>query len=266
MKSRKSIFITGAASGIGRATALLFAEKGWYVGLFDVSENGLQEVSEQIGPEHCCYQKLDVSKPEEVDRAITLFSEKTGNKMHVLFNSAGLLRMGFFDEIPLEEHSKLVQVNVLGVINCIHASIPLLKETPESHIVNMSSSAALYGTPEMNSYSATKFAIRSLTESLNIELERFNITVSDVMPPGVHTPMLQQNRKASLLDNIKYVTPEEVAEVVWKAAHGKQIHWIPWMKYEVALSRLFPSKILKLIVKQTCKRKNGQAAISDYRT
>jgi short-subunit dehydrogenase len=124
----------------------------------------------------------------------------------------------------------MLMVNVLGVSNGVHAALPLLKATPGAHIVSMSSSSAIYGVPEEAMYSASKFAVRALTEALSLELEPYGITVCDVMPPIVHTPMVaNQTFAAAVYENMKDrgMTAEQVAEVVWKAAHGRRIHWIP---------------------------------------
>src|SRR6185436_19950520 len=97
-------------------------------------------------------------------------------------------------------------------------------------IVTMSSSAAIYGVPEEAMYSASKFAVRALTEALSLELEPYGITVCDVMPPIVHTPMVaNQAYAAAVYKNLKArgMTADQVAEVAWKAAHGRRIHWLP---------------------------------------
>ncbi|MCP4750817.1 MAG: SDR family oxidoreductase [Proteobacteria bacterium] len=226
MISKKTIFVTGAASGIGRATAQLFAEKGWFVGLYDLDENGLTELHQRIGQENSCWKKMDVAGSQEVEEAIAHFSERTEGRMDALFNCAGILRMGSFEEIDAGEQRKTVEINLIGIINCIHSSLSMLKRTSDSHIVSMSSMSAVYGTPDLATYSATKFAVNGLTEALNIEFERHGINVSDIKVPYVQTPMLEQDRKAFSIEKAGVnVSPEEVAELVWKAAHGKKVHW-----------------------------------------
>lgn len=223
----KSIFITGAASGIGRATALHFAEKGWFVGLFDIDADGLVKLSDHIGQEKCCHGVMDVTRPESVQAAVGHFSRQTGGRMDVLFNCAGILFMGPHTAIAMDDQEKTVAVNFTGVLRCIHESLDLLKQTPGAAVINMSSASAVYGSPELAVYSATKFAVRGLTEALNIELASMGIRVCDVMAPYVQTPMiLNAAIQATSVRRLGVrITPAEVAVVVWKAAHGDRVHW-----------------------------------------
>ncbi len=227
MTPRKSIFITGAASGIGRATAELFVQRGWYVGLFDINEQHLASLASTLGSSNCCYQRMDVTNLESVQSAVAAFEKAGGGKMDALFNCAGILSMGHHHRISIEVHKKIVDVNVNGILNCIHASLELLRKTAGSHIINMSSASSIYGTPELAVYSATKFAVRGLTEALNIEFEPLGITVSDVLAPYVRTPMIMDAHvKASSVGRLGVrLDPVDVARVVWKAVHGKRVHW-----------------------------------------
>ncbi len=223
----KGIFITGAASGIGRETALHFAAKGWFVGIFDLNEKGLASLEAEIGKDRCCSARLDVTDPASVQTAVAAFSEAMDGQMDILLNNAGILSMGLFDKIGLDDQLATVDVNIKGIINCIHTSLDLLKKTPGSRIINLSSGSAMYGMPEHAVYSSTKCAVRGLTEALNIEFERHGIFVCDIMPPYVNTPMLTEAKvQSSTLK--KYgprLTADQVAAVIWKAAHKKKIHW-----------------------------------------
>ena len=93
---RKSIFITGAASGIGKATAKLFADRSWFVGLYDINEAGLKEVVDEIGAENCISARLDVRSRDDWAAAMKDFGEATDGRMDVLFNNAGIGRHGWF--------------------------------------------------------------------------------------------------------------------------------------------------------------------------
>jgi len=249
--NQKTIFITGAAAGIGKATALLFAKKGWFVGLFDLDEQALNVLHQQIGIDKACVKVTDVAAPKSVKSAADYFSKQTQGRMDVLFNNAGILRMGTFRELDLIDHKKTLDVNVNGLINCTHICYDMLAKTPNAHIINMSSASAFYGIPELSSYSASKFAVRSLTESLNIEFECDDITVCDIAPGYVKTPMLKnQVHKAKSLDKIGItLTPENVAEKVWQSAHSKKIHHYMGMKVKVSplLSPFTP--IMKRVMK-----------------
>ena len=140
---KQSIFITGAASGIGKATAKLFASKGWLVGIFDVDDKGLEALEAEIGKENCVRGRLDVTSESGWRDAVAVFGKKTDGKMNALFNCAGILRMARFEELPPGESLAQVQVNVMGPIYGIYASLPLLESTDGACIVNMSSASAI---------------------------------------------------------------------------------------------------------------------------
>lgn len=224
---KKAIMITGAASGIGRATALYFASKNWFVGLFDLNVKGLETLSKTIGDDNCCFLHMDVTSVESVGACADFMAEKTGNKLDLLFNCAGVLFMGPNASIDILLQKKTVDINLFGILNCIDACLPLVKQTKDSVIVNMSSASAVYGTPELAVYSATKHAVRGLTEALNIELAPKGIHVCDIMAPYVSTPMILDAKiKATSVSRLKVsMTPEQVAAIVFQAHGQKKIHW-----------------------------------------
>ena len=226
----QAIFITGAASGIGRATAKLFAERGWLVGIYDVDAAGLESLEREVGKNQCVRGTLDVTNESQWQDAVARFGQQTNGRMNALFNCAGILRMGHFDKVPASESFKEVQVNVMGVIYGIYAALPLLEKTERACIVNMSSASAIYGTPELAVYSATKFAVRALTEALDLEFKRKKIRVTDIMPSYVSTPMVhdQKHRAKSLKTVGVNHKAEHIAEVAWQAVNGKRaVHHLP---------------------------------------
>lgn len=230
----KTIFVTGAASGIGRATALLFGRRGFRVGCYDIDVEGARVVAEQIastpGAKPPTHGRLDVTNEESWDAALADFQS---HRMDILFNCAGILRTGRFEDVPPAECRRQLDVNVMGVIVGIQKSLPLLERTARDHgastIVNMSSASAIYGQPEMAAYSASKFAVRGLTEALDLELRAKRVRVCDVMPAYVDTPMVQTqaHRPHSMGRLGVRLSAEDVADVVWKAVHGRALHTIP---------------------------------------
>ena len=115
-RERKSIFITGAASGMGRETALLFAEKGWFVGAFDLNADALATLASEIGEANGVFGTLDVTDRDGFAAAVARFGDATGDTLDVMFNNAGIAVRGMIDEQPWEEIARTVEINLMGVI------------------------------------------------------------------------------------------------------------------------------------------------------
>ena len=228
MESRPCVFITGAATGIGRAAARLFNQRGWFVGLADIDEAGLMALSVELGETHSLKMSLDVKSPEEWRAALTNFHDRAG-RLDVLVNNAGILISGPFETNPLERHHAVVDINLKGVLNGCYLAKPYLASTPGAHVINLSSTAAIYGQASLATYSTTKFAIRGLTEALNIEWQDDDIRVMDIMPLFVQTGMVT-GIDARSMDRLGVrLTAGDVAKVIWTAAtyqgsFGK-VHW-----------------------------------------
>lgn len=255
---RKSIFITGAASGIGAETARLFQSRGWFCGLYDIDETGLAETAQDIGADNCHVAKLDVTKRDDWAAAMAGFSEATGGKMSVLFNNAGIGRHGWFEDIPPEEADLIVDVNVKGVINGVYAALPLLRETQEARIVNVASTAGVVGSPRLAVYSASKFAVRGLTEALDVELSGLGVRCTSLMPWFIETPILDmgltEGANVKMSDEIRAagqdIYPVSLAaETAWDAAHGKDVHYMAGKRAKQArfAARFMPGRLKKQI-------------------
>ena len=254
----KTIFITGAASGIGRETARLFARRGWYTGLYDLNREGLMELQKEIGKDTCCVKQADVTSVQSMKAAMKHFAAKTGGKLDVLFPCAGVLRMGYNEDVPISDQHLIIDINVKGVLNTIHAGLDMLKKTEKSKIIMMSSVSALWGTGHLAIYSATKAAINSLTESLNMELEHYGIFVGDIRVPYVNTPMLEQDVLAASIEKLGIpLDPPHVAELVWKSANKNKIHRGKGMLPFYILLR-FPSSFIRWILKKLILPSKGK--------
>jgi NAD(P)-dependent dehydrogenase (short-subunit alcohol dehydrogenase family) len=257
---QKSIFITGAGSGIGRATAQLFAERGWFVGLFDINPQGLEETAASLPEGQRLSMTFDVRDRSGWARAVESFGQATGRRMHVLFNNAGIGKGGLIEEMTPEDIDLVLDVNLKGVINGAIAALPLLRETPGARIVNTASVAGIVGAPRLAVYVATKFGVRGLTESLDAEYSRFGIRVTSLMPWFVDTAILDNtggqgsNRRLrdQLKDNKTTIYPVRMAaERAWDAAHGDQTHYRVGKEAERAwfASRFFPNMLRNQIRK-----------------
>ena len=141
MNKKKSIFITGAAGGMGSSTARLFKKNGWFVGCYDINESSLDELKSELGNEDIVYEQLDVTKKSQFEECLSNFSKNTNDTLDILFNNAGITEGGFFDEIPYENHIKIININVIGVINGIYSAASLLKNTKNSLCISTSSSS-----------------------------------------------------------------------------------------------------------------------------
>ncbi len=258
MSERKSIFITGAASGIGLETARLFADKGWYVGITDMNAEGLKALETELAPPNCFARVMDVTDPAGYGEAVAAFGEKTDGRMDVLFNNAGILRMGLNEEINLMEQHLTVDVNIKGILNGVDTALPQLKNTPGARIVSMCSTSSIYGLPELAVYSATKHAVCALTEAFDLEFERYGIKVCDIIAPYVATPMVTEAaRKAhSVAATGVNLTAGQIATLVWKAVHGNKLHWKIHYLTHVLFFAFWALPFLKRpLIKQLCLSK-----------
>jgi NAD(P)-dependent dehydrogenase (short-subunit alcohol dehydrogenase family) len=222
----KTILITGAGSGIGRAAANRFAAEGWVVAATDVNGAALDALRAEIGSRHV-FRVLDVGDAAAVRAVMADVAAVSGGRIDALLNNAGIGTLAHFEETPLAALHATVEVNVKGVINCSHAAFPYLKAAGGAKVVNMSSLSSEYGVPSEAVYSASKFFIRGLTEAMNIEWERHGIHVSDVMPNFVNTPMMA-GVTGTLVDKVGiHLGVEDVVRVIWRSvADRRRIHWI----------------------------------------
>ncbi|MDH3706071.1 MAG: SDR family oxidoreductase [Acidimicrobiia bacterium] len=240
MRRDRSIFITGAASGIGRATAELFHREGWLVGAHDVNGDGLDALRQELG-DGCVTAQLDVRDKQAFDAAMAAFGARTDDHLDLMFNNAGIAAGGPFDQVPFQTSLDIVDINLVGVLNGVHAAIPLLKRTENSLCFTTSSSAALFGTPGLAVYSATKFAVFGLTEALSVELAPHGVRAADVLPGIIDTAIWSSVRyedgeavdtleivprlNESRTDASRTISPDAVAECVLAAYHDDQLHW-----------------------------------------
>ena len=210
----KSVFITGGATGIGRATALLFARQGYFVGAYDIDEARLDILNGDIKAVggRGVVGHLDVTDADEVAQRLSEFHAAAGGRLDVLINNAGLLNAGRFENIPLDVHHREIEVNVKGVVNGLHGAFPFLKSTPGAVVVNLASASAIYGQAELANYSATKFFVRAITEALNLEWGRYGIRVIDMWPLYVNTAMTR-GVKTGTTDSLGIrLTAEDIAD------------------------------------------------------
>jgi NAD(P)-dependent dehydrogenase (short-subunit alcohol dehydrogenase family) len=260
--ARKSVFITGAAAGIGRATALTFARNGFVVGGFDIDEVGLKTLADEIdqrGVGRAIVGHLDVTDPDEMARRVAEFAEAAGGRLDVMINNAGILRAGRFEEMDLGGHFKEIDINTKGVVNGLYAAFPYLRATRNSVVVNLASASAIYGQAELANYSATKFFIRGITEALDIEWSRYGIRVIAMWPLFVNTAMTD-DLKTGTTDTLGIrLTAQDIADAIvaatdphWLRRAIHQVHFPVGSQTKVlaAGSRFSPGWLTRLVNKR----------------
>lgn len=251
--ARPSIFITGAAAGIGRATARLFLSEGWFVGAYDVDAQGLASLAQEAGQGSLLTGQLDVRDVAAWERELKQFFAAASSRLDVLLNNAGILYSGPFEDIALEQHHRLVDVNIKGVMNGCHAALPYLRQTPDSRVINMASASAAYGHPSLASYSASKFSVRALTEALDIEWRQHGVRVMDVWPLYVRTAMVD-NLKARSIEKLGVkLTAEDVARTILGMTRDNsgKVHWpVGWRTHVLARAvELLPGRVNRLLTR-----------------
>lgn len=189
----KRCLLTGAASGIGRATALRLAAQGAELYLTDRDADGLAQIvadARALGAQVAEHRALDLVEYHEV-AAFAADIHTRHPSMDVVMNIAGISVWGTVDQLTHEQWSKIVAINLMGPIHVIEAFIPpMLAAGRGGHLVNVSSAAGLVGLPWHGAYSASKFGLRGLSEVLRFDLDRHRIGVSVVVPGAVKTPLV----------------------------------------------------------------------------
>lgn len=210
----KVAFITGAGRGIGKAVAVALANEGVNVGLLARTEGALQEVAKEVEAlgVKAAYATVDVSSLEEVEQAISTLTNELG-KADILINNAGIGKFQSLLDMSPEEWKKIIDVNLMGPYYVTKAVLPQLIEKNGGDIINISSTNGLNGAATSSAYSASKFGLIGLTESLAQEVRRNNIRVTSLTPSTVATELAV---KTDLIkgDAEKYMQPEDIAELI----------------------------------------------------
>ncbi|WP_128892035.1 SDR family oxidoreductase [Erythrobacter sp. HKB08] len=234
MSERKAIFITGGASGIGRAIARKFGAEGWFVGLGDIDAEGMATTAEMLPGGFSYCHTFDVRDRAAWDVALDAFSKAAGGRIDVLANNAGIPIGGSLVDNSVEEIERCLDINLKGALFGAQAAYPHLKKTaPGSCLLNTASAAGIYGTPGASVYSATKFGVRALTESLDGEWAEDGINVRSLCPSFIDTPLLEHSPNAKTNESVRQrvedagleITPvSEVADAAWQAVHSDKLH------------------------------------------
>lgn len=259
--SASTVFISGAAAGIGRATAMTFARRGYRVGAYDVDLAGLASLRDEVSARggDIAIGQLDVTDAANWSEQLLAFTGRSG-RLDVLVNNAGVLASGPFEDIPLDTQRRIVEVNVNGTLTGLHTAFPYLRDTPGAQVVNLCSASAIYGQPELATYSATKFAVRGLTEALELEWRRHGIRVIAMWPLFVQTAMVDGLHTNSTRTLGIHLTAADVAEDIYAATHPTRSR-LPRVHYPVGrqtkalagLAQVSPNWMARLLAKTVSK-------------
>ena len=219
--SGKTAVVTGAARGIGKATAMRFVEAGCAVVLGDIIEDELQNVCGEITKigGRAIGVTTDVRLRASVKQLFAA-AHKTFSGVDILVTSAGIRHMSSIPDVSEEEFDDTFAVNVTGMFNCIQAAVPYLRRRGKGKIVNVGSVSGLRGLPNRAPYCASKAAVHGLTRQTAAELAQFNIQVNAVAPGYVETPMAGMYSEDVIATMVKGVPagrrcgPEEVADAI----------------------------------------------------
>lgn len=193
-KNRVAV-VTGAASGIGRATAVELARRGCDLAITDINEKGLKETARLVeaqGRKATTYV-VDVANKKEMEALPGKVVTDHGH-VHIIVNNAGVSVTAPFENHSLEDFEWIVGINFWGVVYGCKFFLPYLKKEDEAHIVNISSVFGIIGLPTQSSYAATKFAVRGFSESLRSELAPYNIGVTSIHPGAINTNIVKSSR------------------------------------------------------------------------
>ena len=257
LKNRVAV-ITGAGSGIGRATALRLAQEGCQLALSDIDAAGLEETARLAGkhsPRTTTYI-VDAADKESMRR----FAEEVASAhqhIHIVVNNAGVALVGTLEENSLEDLEWLVGVNFWGVVYGCKFFLPFLQKEDEAHIINISSLAGLTGVPGLGVYSATKAAVRSWTESLSAELRGTDVAVSSIHPGGIATSIVGNARLDGDLDRKdmmeefakRGIGPDQVANKIVSVLRSGRLRGLVCRETHILafLLRLMPGTTQKMI-------------------
>ncbi|WP_411835074.1 3-ketoacyl-ACP reductase [Peribacillus frigoritolerans] len=210
----KTALITGAGRGIGRATAIALAKEGVHLGLIGLTMSNLEKVTAELEQYdvNVSAATADVADLEAVHQAVEHIKSDLGS-IDILINNAGIAKFGGFLDLTPEEWENIIQVNLMGVYNVTRAVLPDMIERKSGDIVNISSTAGQKGAPVTSAYSASKFAVLGLTESLMLEVRKHNIRVTALTPSTVATDLaIESNLISGNPENV--MQSEDLAELL----------------------------------------------------
>jgi 3-oxoacyl-[acyl-carrier protein] reductase len=214
MKNKKAI-ITGGSRGLGKATAIAFAKEGFDIAITGRNEKILKETVSELETFgiRAIYSAFDVSNYQDVKSGIKSIVNTLGS-VDILVNNAGIAAFGSFNEMDVTQWSKIIQTNLMGMYYVTKEVLPYLISQNEGDIINISSTAGLNGNANTSAYSASKFAVIGMSESLMKEVRKHNIRVCTLTPSTIATDMSINLGIANRESHDSVLQPEDFAELI----------------------------------------------------
>lgn len=252
--------VTGAASGMGRHTAIELARRGCHVAISDLNLAGLEETAEQVRAQN---RNVSVHVVDVADRqAMSDFADAViaeHGAVHIVVNNAGVSLTVNFEDQSLDDLEWIVNINMWGVLYGCHYFLPHIRDQDEGHIVNISSLFGLIGVPSQSAYCMCKAAVKGFTESLDMELADTNIGVSCVHPGAIATGIVTNGKQLTGDDDAKHagkviakgMHPSAAANIICDAIGSGKKRVVVGRDAKVVetLQRMFPTYYRKLIVR-----------------
>lgn len=258
VNAHKTVLITGAASGIGKATAMAFVKKGYTTYATDKDTTNMQEL-EKLG---CKIRQIDVTIESSAVDGVKSIENESG-RIDILVNNAGYGQNGVIEELSIDKIRKQFEVNVFGLLRMTQLVLPNMRERKSGRIINIGSVGGDFTTPGASAYHSSKWALESFNDGLRGELRQFGIEVVLIKPGGVYTNFMNTANKLypeqstdsaykefrekfikqsnAIFDPSKktygILKPEKVASSIVKAAEKKK----PKTRYKIgALAKITP--------------------------
>lgn len=265
------VFITGGASGLGRALAERYAREGARVCVADVHEKRIEETLGALGPNAQAI-RCDVTKDDDLVRAAR-WCDDTWGGVDLVFNNAGVAAGGPIDETTMDDWRWITDINLLGVVRGCRAFVPILKRQRSGHVVNTASMAGLINPPTMSAYNVTKAGVVALSETLRYELAPHGVKVSVVCPAFFRTNLLDNfrgsnedvNRTTRRLVGKAKLSADDIAAIVHKGvmkgeflilthADGKQAYYAKRLMPSGLFTKIVVGKAKKVLAKRPEKK------------
>jgi short-subunit dehydrogenase len=246
INTHKTVVITGAKSGIGKATAIAFVNKGYVTYATDKDTSNMQEL-EKLG---CKIRKIDITIESEMVQTIATIERETGG-IDILVNNAGYGQNGVIEELSIDKIRNQFEVNVFGLIRMTQLVLPKMRERKCGRIINIGSVGGEFTSPGASAYHASKWALESFNDGMRCELRQFGIDVVLIKPGGVYSNFMNTANK---------LYPEPMADGTYNMFREKFIKqsnaiFDPNKKTYGVLQ---PEQVAKVIVR-ACEKKNPKS-------